>query len=126
MNDLICTIPGCGKPLTNFLGPGTSTLCRLHQVSLIEYGGMGRLERPWTFHRNLVCDWCGYDPAQDKRCLDMDEKDRHVFVRSVLIGDHMTRQADDGSHAKDNIQTLCLLCNAEKGVRAKDYMPSKL
>jgi hypothetical protein len=51
----------------------------------------------------------------------MQEDDALIFIRSVLIADHKIWRHDDGTDHRDNIQTLCLLCNAEKGVKNKDY-----
>lgn len=119
---MTCTLLDCDQPLTIMNGPGANKLCREHQLYQREYGGMGRLDRPYTFHRNLTCDWCGYDPAEDNRCKDMQKKDALIFIRSVLIADHKIRRHDDGTDHRDNIQTLCLLCNAEKGVKNKDYL----
>ena len=28
----VCSVPGCGKPLTHMQGPGSGVLCRDHQL----------------------------------------------------------------------------------------------
>ena len=47
-----CSIPGCNDVLTSFQGPGSDCLCREHQLKQVEYGGVGKIARPHTFHRN--------------------------------------------------------------------------
>ena len=60
-----CMLEDCNNPISTFEGPGSQVLCRAHQIECVEYGGMGKPDRPHTFYRNWVCDNCGYDPRED-------------------------------------------------------------
>lgn len=125
-----CSIPGCGKPLTNMQGPGSSRLCREHQLAQIEYGGPGRMDRPHTFHREWICAECGKDVSVevDKKYPGLRESDPDKFFRlcrNRIIGDHKIRQADGGDDTKENIQSLCLDCNSDKTIINEDYKRGK-
>lgn len=120
----ICSIPGCGKPVTHMQGPGSSSLCRDHQLQQRDYGGMGRLDRPHTFHRKQCCEECGYSPFEDPKYEQYKESNPELYnrlCRTQLIGDHQHRQADGGDHTAENIKTLCLRCNADKTILNEDY-----
>ena len=39
----------CDNKLSMYEGPGSQTLCRVHQLECVEYGGMGKAERPTHF-----------------------------------------------------------------------------
>jgi hypothetical protein len=119
-----CNIPGCCEPLTAFLGPGATTLCREHQLAQIEYGGVGRMDRPHTFHRNanFMCDDCGWSILEDPRIKDIqDEMIKRQVARILLHGDHhITRKADGGEDTAENIRSLCVVCHAKKTVINRD------
>lgn len=128
---LVCCIDGCGKPISQMTGPGSDRLCREHQVNQREYGGVGRLDRPHTFHRKWVCDHCGKDVSEEvrKKFPDLEESDPIIFnrlCRNRIIGDHIIRQADGGDNSKENLQSLCLDCNSDKTIINEDYKRSNL
>jgi len=123
-NEKVCILEGCDNPITTFKGPGDKHLCREHQIQQREYGGMGRVDRPHSFAREWCCNWCGYtpkdDPWFDEQVWD-DELHKIRAMRSTLIGDHTERKVEGGSDSKDNVQTLCRVCDAKKTVLNKDY-----
>jgi 5-methylcytosine-specific restriction endonuclease McrA len=121
-----CSIPGCGKPLTHMQGPGSGVLCRDHQLKQREYGGMGRIDRPHTFHRKCICDHCGKDVAEEvrKKYPNIEEADPIVFnrlCRNRIIGDHIVRRADGGDDSEENLQSLCLDCDSDKTILNEDF-----
>ena len=110
--NLVCAIPGCGQALTTFLGPGSDSVCREHQINLSVYGGLGYHGRDYTHHRKWNCDWCGWDPRTDPRFDRIEDLGTKLSAqRACLIGDHKERRADGGLDTEDNIQTLCNTCN---------------
>lgn len=122
----VCTVPGCGQPLTTMLGPGSDSLCREHQLKLVEYGGVGKIERPHTFHRKWVCDECGTDVSEQVRNKypTMEQDDPAMFnrlCRNRIIGDHIVRRSDGGADTAENIQSLCLPCNSDKTILSEDW-----
>jgi hypothetical protein len=124
--NLICSLDGCSKPLSVYDGPGSDSLCRSHQLKQREYNGLGRLDRPHTFHRKWVCDMCGIDIAERVRTKypTLEETSPELFnrlCRNQIIGDHIVRKADGGADTEDNIQSLCLLCNSDKTILSEDY-----
>lgn len=127
-----CKAPDCTSFITQFRGPGDRHLCREHQLQQVEYGGLGKLNRPWTFSREWSCNWCGYSPKDDLWFDNPpipfdDETHKHRVMRSMLVGDHnQERNVDGGSHGKGNVQTLCQNCNAKKTMLHKDYLRSKI
>ena len=121
-NNLQCSIPGCNNQLTMFEGPGSKTLCREHQLKDIEYGGMGRSDRLYTYHKEWVCEECGYDAQTDPLFLAIeDEATRDTAMRSYMHGDHLKRRADGGNDSKENIRTLCIKCHIIKTSVQKDW-----
>jgi hypothetical protein len=121
-----CCIPGCCKPISDMTGPGSDSLCRAHQLKQREYNGVGRLDRPHTFHRKWVCDHCGKDVLQEVRNKfpNMEEEDPIQFnrlCRNRIIGDHKVRQADGGDDSEENLQSLCLDCNSDKTILNEDW-----
>jgi 5-methylcytosine-specific restriction endonuclease McrA len=118
-----CSIPGCDKPLTHMDGPGSDSLCREHQLYQREYGGMGRLDRPHTFHRTWVCSECGTNVLEDHRLADIeDEMTKRRVARILMHGDHHgERRADGGDDTAENIKSLCFVCHAKKTVLNEDY-----
>lgn len=126
---LTCSLDECCNPLTMMQGPGDKKLCRDHQIQQREYGGPGRIDRPWTFAREWCCVQCGYNPKEDlwfKEQIWSDEHHLYRAMRSMLIGDHIVRKTDGGTDGPSNIQTLCLMCNGKKTALNKDYQRSKL
>jgi hypothetical protein len=118
-----CSIPGCGRPLTHMQGPGSGVLCREHQLQQREYGGMGRIDRPHTFHRRWVCDECGTNVLEDPRLADIeDEMVKRRIARVLMHGDHSgVRRADGGDDTAENIRSLCYVCHAKKTILHEDY-----
>lgn len=128
-NKLTCSLDGCDKPISIYEGPGSDSLCRAHQLKQKEYNGLGRLDRPHTFHRKYVCDMCGIDVAERVRNKypTLEETSPELFnrlCRNQIIGDHIIRRADGGSDTEDNIQSLCLLCNSDKTILSEDWRKS--
>jgi 5-methylcytosine-specific restriction endonuclease McrA len=125
-NHLICCLDGCDRPLTIYEGPGSDSLCRLHQRNQREYNGTGRLDRPHTFHRKWVCDHCNKDVSEEvrKKYPEMETTDPEVFnrlCRNRIIGDHIIRKADGGDDSEENLQSLCLDCNSDKTILNEDF-----
>jgi hypothetical protein len=123
---LVCCIDGCGQPISQQTGPGSDSLCRDHQLKQHEYNGLGRIDRPHTFHRKWVCDMCGIDIAERVRTKypTLEETSPELFnrlCRNQIIGDHIIRKADGGLDTEDNIQSLCLLCNSDKTILNEDW-----
>lgn len=124
---LTCTLEGCCNPLTTFDGPGSGKLCREHQVEQREYGGLGRIDRPWSFSREWTCAWCGYSPKEDPWFDNPpvpfeSEVHKNQAMRSTLVGDHMLRKVEGGTHDKKNVQTLCTLCDRKKTALFRDFV----
>jgi hypothetical protein len=122
----VCKIDGCKSSVTHMQGPGEQSLCRDHQVQQREYGGLGRLDRPWTFHRGWQCYECGRNMLDEVRkkfptLEDTDEDKFYRLARNRIIGDHQQRQAHGGDHSADNIRSLCLECNSDKTILNEDY-----
>ena len=120
----VCKIDGCGKPVSHMQGPGMSSLCRDHQLMQREYGGMGRLDRPHTFHRTWECSECGYNALEDARLQDItDEMTKRRVARTLMHGDHnKTRKADGGDDSASNVISLCFVCHAKKTILNEDYL----
>lgn len=118
----ICTIPGCCATVSEYTGPGSLSMCRHHQLKQKIYGGPSKNERKYTFHKEWQCSCCGYDPRTDSRfdCLT-DTASYYSAVGSALVCDHIIRQTDGGSDLKENIQTLCKICDLVKSATHKDW-----
>lgn len=122
----VCSIDGCGKPMSNMTGPGSDALCREHQLNQREYGGTGRLDRPHTFHRKWGCAHCGKDVslAVREKYPELETENPKMFnrlCRNRIIADHIIRKADGGDDSEDNIQSLCLDCNSDKTILNEDW-----
>jgi len=128
----------CGKPVSQFEGPGSDALCREHQILQREYGGPGRIDRPHTFHRSWICSCCGKDVQAevDRLHPTLKETQPDLFnrlCRNRVIGDHIVRRTDakamgwtdEQINHPDNLQTLCLDCNSDKTILNEDYKPAK-
>jgi hypothetical protein len=122
---MVCAIEGCGKPLTSMRGPGSRKYCVDHQQQDHRLGGLGNSARPHTFHREGICDECGTDVMADVRAKHpgLEESDPDMFLRVVrnrIIGDHQIRRADGGGNNKENVRSLCIVCNADKTILSGD------
>lgn len=128
---ITCVAADCTEYITTFTGPGSNKLCREHQLQLTDYGGLGKIDRPWTFSRDWSCAWCGYSPKDDPWFKNPpipweSEVHLHGGMRSTLVGDHShDLKSNGGGHGKDNVQTLCQNCNAKKTTLYKDSDSSK-
>ena len=122
-----CMLADCENKLSMYEGPGSQVLCREHQLECVEYGGMGKPERPHTFYRNWKCDNCGYDPREDELRFGHveDEYDKIRAMRGVMHGDHIHLKSKGGTDTQDNISTLCVLCHMAKTYTQKDYLGKK-
>jgi len=126
-NNMLCSIPGCNEQLTMFEGVGSNSLCREHQLKDTDCGGMGRLDRPHTYHRDWICTGCGYDVREDPRIKAITDpilKDR--AMRMYMHGDHIVRRADGGDDSADIINALCTMCHNIKTATEEDWkIPQK-
>ena len=124
---LICRAPGCTSHRTIYKGEG-GEYCRDHQLKLME--GLARSDRPYTLHKKWCCDWCNYNPKEDRRfdrMTDAIQKDR--AQRATLICDHIVRRADAKAMGwtdeqiddVSNIQTLCQICDKIKSSEEDDW-----
>lgn len=121
-----CSLPYCNETSSKYKGAG-SRLCEHHQSLLREYGGPGRMDRPYTMHKKKVCECCGHDPWQHPMVKQIDDelvRDRVAW--GMLIVDHIHTQRDGGCDSEENVQTLCLDCNQIKTTLACDSMPKAL
>jgi hypothetical protein len=121
----VCSLEGCGQPLTIFEGPGSDSLCRDHQLQSVEYGGYGKIDRPHTFHRADTCTCCGQDINDDPRWekaqtffgATLTESQKHEIKRRYNHGDHNgQRKSDGGSDSAENIVAFCSFCHWVKTV----------
>lgn len=120
-----CVAPGCEYPLTTRVGPGDKSCCREHQLSLREYGGPARLDRPHTFARrsDYVCTECGWAVLEDERLAVINnEMVRIQVARTITHGDHIIRQADGGDDSPENVRSVCVVCHAIKTMVNEDYL----
>jgi hypothetical protein len=123
---ITCNLPYCNEPASKYKGVG-SQLCEHHQGLLREYGGPGRMDRPWTFHKKKSCEFCGHDPWEHPLVKQIDnELVRDRVAWGMLIVDHIKTQRDGGCDTEKNVQTLCLDCNQVKSTLAADTMPKAL
>ena len=122
-----CLLEDCNEPISVYDGPGSNTLCRKHQLECVEYGGMGKADRPYTFYRNWTCTNCGYDPREDGLRFGHveNEYDKIRAMRGVMHGDHIKLKSHGGTDTEDNINTLCVLCHMAKTYTEKDYLGKK-
>ena len=121
-----CMLEDCDNTISIYDGPGSNVLCREHQLECVEYGGMGKPERPWTFYRTMECAKCGYNPTEDPQFEEIeDEYHRLRVMRAIMHGDHIHQKSQGGANTKDNIQTLCVKCHMIKTYKDKDYLGAK-
>lgn len=119
-----CSIDGCNEPLTIYQGVGSKSLCRKHQVNQREYGGLGRLDRPHTFHRKWICDECGINVLEIPQVAAIkDEKIKLRVARTLIHGDHnIVPKAQGGDDSEDNVRSLCYICHSVKTIMNEDYL----
>jgi len=118
-----CSLAYCNETSSKYKGYG-SRLCEHHQSLMREYGGPGRTDRPYTFHKNRHCECCGLDPWEHPMVKKIDDelvRDRVAW--GMLIVDHLHTQRDGGCDSKHNVQTLCRMCDQIKTTLACDSMP---
>ena len=121
-----CMLEDCDNTISIYDGPGSNVLCRDHQLECVEYGGMGKPERPWTFYRTMECAKCGYNPTADPQFDEIeDEYHRLRVMRAIMHGDHIHLKSQGGANTADNIQTLCVKCHMIKTYKDKDYLGTK-
>lgn len=117
-----CVLDGCNQHLTHFQGPGSMQLCREHQLRLRDYGGPGRLDRPYTFWKKDSCESCGRTPSQDNpKIAQLKEPMRTVVGRMMLQVDHKTVRKHGSNHPK-NLVTLCAECHQLKTYKNSDHI----
>lgn len=119
----------CQKPITKFKGVGANKLCREHQIEERNWGGegMGRIDRPHTFHRKFECDECHTNILEDKRLDKITDKEvKFRIARTLIHGDHIIRRADGGDDSAENIRSLCYVCHSIKTISEKDYLKKNL
>ena len=118
-----CMLEDCDNALSIFDGPGGNVLCDDHQLECVEFGGMGKPERPHTFYRGWVCSNCGYDPREDEVRFGHVEDPfvRNRAMRGVMHGDHIHLKSQGGKDTEDNINTLCVLCHMAKTYIEGDF-----
>lgn len=123
-----CSLPGCTNHLTIFKGPGSSSLCRQHQIIQREYGGHGRLDRPYTFWKKDHCEECGHSPMRDNiKIRELPEPYRQILGMMMLHVDHLKvgrkskyTRGHEINHP-DNLKTLCLECHMLKTYSSGDH-----
>ena len=121
-----CKLPYCNNVASKYKGVG-SHLCEEHQLLLRDYGGPGRVDRPWTFHKKRYCECCNHNPWEHNMVKKIDnELIRDRVAWGMLIVDHIETQRDGGNDTAENVQTLCLDCNQIKTTLACDSMPKAL
>lgn len=121
-----CMLEDCCNSLSVFDGPGSNILCREHQLECVEYGGMGKPERPHTFYRGWECNTCGYDPRKDPAILEIEDPYHQLRVaRGVMHGDHIHLKSKGGKDTADNINTLCCRCHMIKTYKEQDYLGNR-
>lgn len=123
-----CTLPGCNNHLTIFSGPGSNSLCRAHQLMQREYGGHGRLDRPYTFWKKDHCEECGHSPMNDnKQIKELPQPYRQILGMMMLHVDHLSVSRKSkyvkghGINHPDNLKTLCQECHMLKTYTSGDH-----
>jgi len=121
-----CMLEDCDNDLSIFDGPGGNILCEEHQLECVEYGGMGKPERPHTFYRGWECNTCGYDPREDPEIISIEDPYHQLRVaRGVMHGDHIHLKSRGGADTAENINTLCCRCHMIKSYKEKDYLGTR-
>jgi hypothetical protein len=91
-----------------------------------EYGGLGRIARKHSFHRQWECSECGWNVLEDPRLADVADPDvKRSIARVLCHGDHHgERKADGGDDSAENVKALCVVCHAKKTILNKDWRKS--
>ena len=124
--DATCIV--CGEAVSHYQGPGSGVLCREHQIEQREYGGMGRIDRPHTFHRKWTCDCCGRNVLEEPQLQDVENEFlKRRIARVLMHGDHHhERKSEGGSDGAENVKSLCYVCHAKKTILNEDFLnPNK-
>lgn len=123
-----CTLPGCTDHLTVYKGPGSNSLCRKHQLMQREYGGHGRLDRPYTFWKKEYCEDCGHSPMKhNKQIKALPQPYRQILGMMMLHVDHLevggkSKYAKGhGVNHPSNLKTLCQECHMLKTYTSGDH-----
>lgn len=123
-----CCLSGCDNHLTSFKGPGSNSLCRKHQLMQRDYGGHGRLDRPYTFWKKDHCEDCGHSPTKhNKKIKALPQPYRQILGMMMLHVDHLSvgrkskyTRGHDINHP-DNLKTLCQECHMLKTYTSGDH-----
>lgn len=123
-----CTLSGCDNHLTIFKGPGANSLCRTHQLIQREYGGHGRLDRPYTFWKKDHCEECGHSPMEHNiKIKELPQPYRQILGMMMLHVDHLKlggklkyTKSHDINHPS-NLETLCQECHMLKTYTSGDH-----
>jgi len=125
-NPKYCILEDCSNEITPYKGAGQDVLCHVHQRECVEYGGMGKPERPHTFYRGWECNTCGYDPREDPAIQEIEDPYHQLRVaRGVMHGDHIKLKSQGGKDTAENINTLCCRCHMIKTYKEQDYLGTK-
>ena len=123
-----CNLPGCEEPLTEYKGPGSRYLCRSHQLMQREYGGHGRLDRPYTFWKKEYCEECGHSPMKhNKKIKELPQPYRQILGMMMLHVDHLEvggkgkYQQQNYINHPNNLKTLCQECHMLKTYTSGDH-----
>jgi len=123
-----CTLPGCTDHLTVYKGPGSNSLCRKHQLMQREYGGHGRLDRPYTFWKKEYCEDCGHSPMKhNKQIKALPQPYRQILGMMMLHVDHLAVGGKSkyakghGVNHPSNLKTLCQECHMLKTYTSGDH-----
>jgi hypothetical protein len=118
----------CGKPISLMSGPGSDMLCRKHQIEGVEYGGTGKSQRPYLFHRGNSCEVCGYEPSTDPDVTQykgsLDEVEYSRMLRSLMEVNH--RNGDHNDNRPENCQTVCTKHHRIITILNKHYKKKKI
>lgn len=128
ISNTTCTLPGCSDHLTIFKGPGSNSLCRNHQLMQREYGGHGRLDRPYTFWKKNHCEECGHSPIKhNKKIKALPQPYRQILGMMMLHVDHLEvggqskyTKGHEINHPA-NLKTLCQECHMLKTYTSGDH-----
>ena len=123
-----CFLDGCDNHLTSYKGPGTNKLCREHQLKQREYGGNGRIDRPYTFWKKDHCEECGHTPTKHNLVIKkIPIPYRNILGMMMLHVDHIKVGNRDkytnknGVNHPKNLRTLCQECHMLKTFTSGDH-----
>ena len=124
-----CKLDGCENHLTIYKGPGSATLCRSHQVLLREYGGNGRIDRPYTLWKKDCCEMCNHNPSEDNvNIKSLPHPYGIILGKMMLHVDHIVKAGREKYimghpiNNPNNLQTLCQECHMVKTYLEGDHM----